>query len=326
MADTLSSDLLARYLSGEASDADRAAVEAWAALPANRRELDRLQALWEPSPGQDWNVEDAWQRVSARLDEAPVVAISPRRPWLGWEVALAATVALAIGAGTLWRVLQVEPAASVSVVSTAAGERRTVNLPDGTEVTLAPESELRLAADYGTGTRQVTLRGEAWFVVEHDSTRPFLVRSGGAITEDLGTEFLVQELPSGAGVRVALVSGLASLRPEGAPASAATVLSPSDLAELAPGELAARVQHNARLAGLVAWAQGRLEFEDARLATVGADLTRWFGTPVQLETEGLAERRFSGALPLNSLDDALEILRLSLGVQIDRRADTIVIR
>lgn len=326
MADTLSSDLLARYLSGEASDADRAEVEAWATVPANRQELDQLRALWHQAPELTWNVEDAWQRVLARLDSPPVLEMSAPRRWLGWDVALAAAVVLAIGAGTVWRALRVGQAVPVSVVATTAGERRTVNLPDGTEVILAPESELRVAADYGTNARRVALRGEAWFAVEHDSTRPFTVHTAGTITEDLGTEFLVQELPAAGGVRVALVSGSASLRQAGAPPTSATLLAPNDLAELAPGELVARVQSGARLAGLVAWAQGRLEFEDTRLAVVATDLARWYGIPVVLAGDGLAERRFTGTLRLESLDGALEVLRLSLSVQMERRADTLVIR
>lgn len=326
MADTLSSDLLARYLSGEASDADRAEVEAWASVAENRRELDQLRALWHQAPEQQWNVEDAWQRVSARLDAPQVVEFQASRRGLGWEVALAAAVVLAIGAGTVWRVLRTDQTTPVSVVATTPGERRTVNLPDGTEVILAPESELRVSADYGTDARRVALRGEAWFAVEHDSERPFTVETAGTITEDLGTEFLVQELPAGRGVRVALVTGVASLRRAGVPATEATVLAPNDIAELAPGESAARVQGGASLTGLVAWTQGRLEFEDARLAAVAADLARWYGIPVVLSADTLAERRFSGTLRLESLIDALEVLRLSLNLQLERRADTLVIR
>lgn len=325
MADTLSSDLLARYLSGEASDAERAEVEAWARVEANGRELERLTAIWHPAPDQRWNVEDAWQRVAARLDRpAEVETVFPRRR-LGWDVALAAAVVLALGAGAVWRVMRVSTNLPAMVVATTAGERRTVDLTDGTRIILAPGSQLAVAGSYGRDERRVELRGEAWFTVTHDAERPFLVYAAGTITEDLGTEFLVQELPDGAGVRVALVSGSASLRSDGGSAAAVTLL-PNDIGTLAVGDTAVQVERGVRLDALVAWSNGRLEFENAPLSEVAAALTRWYGVSVVMADSSFFDRRFSGTLRLDALDDALEVLRLSLGLQTARRADTLVIR
>jgi len=325
MADTLSTNLLARYLGGEATDAERAEVEAWARVEANGKELERLKAIWHPAPDRQWNVEDAWQRVSARLDApAEVEALFPRRR-LGWDVALAAAVVLALGAGAVWRAMRVTASSPAMVVATAAGERRTVDLTDGSQVILAPGSQLTIPGDYGEDTRRVDLQGEAWFAVEHDASRPFLVHAAGTITEDLGTEFLVQELPGGAGVRVALVSGSASLRPESGPAAAVTLL-PNDIGTLAAGDTAVQVERGVRLDALVAWSSGRLEFEDAPLAEVATAMARWYGMPVVLADSALASRRFTGTLRLEALDDALEVLRLSLGVRALRQGDTLIVR
>jgi len=326
MADRLPPDLLARHLAGEATDAERAAVEAWAVTPERRRELDQLKAAWRPARAEaSWDVDRAWRRVAGRLDEKPTVVyrnpFMPRSPIL----AMAAAVLLLVGAAWLWS--QFRPGtAAPAIYATHAGERRAVDLADGTRIVLAPGSELQVAGDYGREIRRVDLRGEAWFEVKHDAERPFLVHAAGTITEDLGTEFLVQELPGGAGVRVALVSGSASLRHEGEPADAGVTLSANEIGLLAPGQATARVERDASLGALVAWPQGRLEFEDARLAEVAAAITRWYGIPVVLADGSLAERRFTGTLRLGALDDALEVLRLSLGVQADRRADTLVVR
>lgn len=326
MPDAPSPDLLARYLSSEATAAECALVEAWAANPANRRELDQLRAVWQPAAvDADWDVDRAWRQVAGRLEEErPAVrhlAFKPQSPWL----ALAAAVLLMLGAGWLWKVAR-PGKATPEIYATQAGERRVVDLPDGTRIVLAPGSDLQVSADYGRQARRVNLRGEAWFEVEHDASRPFQVHAAGTITEDLGTEFLVQELPGSAGVKVALVSGSASLRPEGSPTSAAVTLSPNDIGLLAPGEATARVERGTSLGALVAWHEGRLEFEDARLAEVAAAITRWYGIPVVLTGSELAERRFTGTLRLGALEDAVEVLRLSLGIQTERRADTLVVR
>lgn len=320
-----SPELLARYLAGSATDAERAAVAAWAAQPANHRELERLAAAWRATPAaQAWGVDRAWQRVAGQLDAAPTTDRVPhfrhRAPLLA-----AAAVILMVGAGWLWTVMRLAPAPP-AVYVTQAGEQRSVTLPDGSRILLAPHSELRVAADFGQPIRRVDLRGEAWFEVEHDATRPFLVHAAGTITEDLGTEFLVRELPGGGGVEVALVSGSASLRHAGEGAADAVTLAPNDRARLARGDRRARVTHEAALDTMVSWRRGFLTFEDAPLDAVRAALERWHGLVVVLVDPGLGARRFTGSLPLGSADDALEVLRIALGVTMDRQGTVVVVR
>lgn len=325
-AETPSPELLARYLAGSARGAERAAVAAWAADPANRRELERLTAAWRSSPAsQAWEVDRAWQRVAGQLDTAAdrgrALPFRSRAPLL----AAAAAVLLMLGAGWLWTVMRTGPLPP-AIHLTQAGEQREVTLPDGSRIVLAPRSELRVAAGFGEPIRRVDLRGEAWFEVEHDAARPFLVHAAGTITEDLGTEFLVRELPGGTGVEVALVSGSASLRHEGEGAADAVTLAPRDLARLSRGDRRAQVTHQAALDTVVSWRSGFLTFDDAPLDVVRAALERWHGLVVVLADPALGARRFSGSLPLGSAADALEVLRIALGVTMDRQGTTVVVR
>jgi len=325
-SETPSPDLLARYLSGAATDAERAVVAAWAADPAHRRELEQLGAVWQAEPADaEWDVDRAWRQVAARLEpaSAPVRALrfKPRSPLL----AIAAAALLVAGAGWLWTVSRPDPVAP-GIYATVEGEQRRLTLPDGSRILLAPRSELRVAPDYGRPTRRVDLRGEAWFEVEHDAERPFLVHAAGTITEDLGTEFLVRELPGGVGVEVALVTGSASLRREGEASSAAVTLEPNDLARLARGDTRAQVTRAVTLDPVVSWRHGFLTFEDATLDTVRAELERWYGLVVVLADPALGARRFTGPLPLLSADDALEVLRIALGVELERQGTTVLVR
>jgi transmembrane sensor len=229
-----------------------------------------------------------------------------------------------VGTAWLWRLAR-PGIGSPAISITQAGEQRTVDLPDGSRVVLAPTSELRVAGDYGRRARRVELMGEAWFEVEHDAARPFLVSAAGTITEDLGTEFLVRELADGRGVEVVLQSGSASLRWEGQDAGEAVVLVPSDLARLADGDLRASVQSGAPVDALLGWRDGRLAFAEAPAAEVARQLMRWFPVVVDLDST-LAPRRFTGTLQLGALDLALEVWTTALGAQHTRRADTVFVR
>ncbi len=97
-------------------------------------------------------------------------------------------------------------------VVTARGQRATVELRDGSQVTLGADSRLTIPADFGGTTRTVTLDGEAYFVVTPDARRPFDVRSGFAVTRVLGTRFGVLGRSDRDAVEVIVASGKVALR------------------------------------------------------------------------------------------------------------------
>lgn len=328
MTESISSELLARYLSGEAEPRERAAVEAWASAdPGNAQELERLRTIWSSPSTGDWDVGRAWMRVADRLDREPAPAESERRrPILARSLALAASIAIgALGAWLVWRVVRPAGPEVPAVVVTAPGEQRSVDLPDGTRIALAPGSQLRVDPAYGRTERRVDLEGEAWFEVRHDVSRPFRVHAGATTVEDLGTEFVVRALPGASLVRVVVVSGSASLHRTGAPADEGVTLQARDVGTLAAGDARPTVERGVEVGPLVAWHEGRLDFEAARLDSVVVELSRWYGVTIRLADNNLGTRPFTGPLRLDDLDDALEVLTLSLDVRVERVGDTVVV-
>lgn len=74
--------------------------------------------------------------------------------------------------------------------STGIGQRQTINLEDGSSITLNTRS--RVTVLFGPRQREVRLlAGEVFFHVLHDPDRPFRVFSNGILLEDLGTDFNV---------------------------------------------------------------------------------------------------------------------------------------
>jgi transmembrane sensor len=326
MPESLSSELLARYLAGEASPAEQAEVEAWAAASEEHRaELDRLREAWAAT-GQPatWDVDSAWRRVAARLDEPTVIPLpSGRRRVL---LALAASLAVVVGAALVWQVTRTSRQEYPRAVSTAIGERSTVELSDGTRITLAPLTELRVQASYGRAERRVELSGEAWFQVVHDAARPFRVVAQGTVIEDLGTEFTVRAIPGSGLVRVAVVSGRASLRRDGAREESAVILDAADVAVLRDADSVPQVERRTVLAPHVSWREGRLSFDDIPLDSLAGELSRWFPVRFLVADPAAARLRFSGPLPLDRLGEALDIVAAALSLRIARTGDTVVFR
>jgi ferric-dicitrate binding protein FerR (iron transport regulator) len=348
MSESIQSELLARYFASEADATQRAAVEAWAAeSAANAAELQRLRSAWEAKrPGQ-WDVDRAWSKVGQRLDDsAPVVPIgegrmdreasaqgrtareaSGQRRWDREPIVrIAAAVVLVAGLAFGWRQISLSRSSEPELFATAVGERRSLDLTDGTHVVLGPSSELRVDGAYNRQGRRVDLSGEAWFEVHHDANQTFQVHAGGTVTEDLGTSFSVRALPGESLVRVVVVEGSAGVSLESATPGPRATLRARDAAEIDVRTARVNFRRDTNVEAMVAWRLGRVEFSDTRLGEVAAELKRWYGVSMRFATPEIVSRSVSYSMPTNDLTEATDVLGRLLGVTIERKGDTLFVR
>ena len=192
--------------------------------------------------------------------------------------------------------------------ATAVGVLDSLRLPDGTRVLLGPGSELTLANGYRAGTRELTLKGEARFDVVHDSRHPFIVHTPTASFRDIGTVFSVHS-DAADGVRIVVTSG--SVAVEGGRASAPVTLGAGDRATVAP-EGALTVERASATSDDVAWTAGHLVFRDAPIAQVTADLLRWYGLHLEVDS-ALATRRVTATFERGAANDVGRIVAAMLG-------------
>lgn len=105
---------------------------------------------------------------------------------------VAAAVAIFFGAARLAENRAVEEmSAHLTTIEAPAGQRIDLTLSDGTRVKLNSGASLSYPNAFAQDSRKVGLKGEAYFNVEHDSERPFVVSTFASDIEVLGTEFNV---------------------------------------------------------------------------------------------------------------------------------------
>ena len=337
-------EALARYLAGESSDAESERIGRWlreheadAVLVAA---LDKVVAGLALDAQTDIDVERALARAIERRDAASVDVATPisrpprelrypRRTASTWRAAaiLAAAAAVVLAARL---VLQrgsgdrpyVADADTGRAFATAVGRRDSLRLPDGGRVVLGPASRLVVATGYGRGTREVELHGEAYFDVVHDSTRPFVVRSGDVSVRDVGTSFAVRA-DGGRLVQVVVTSGSIMLRSAPA-AGSGLVLAAGDVGTVhSDGRVTS--QRTAAAGQYLAWMRDSLVFRNAPLAEVSDELQRWYGVALRVEDSSLAGRHLTMTFAGDPLDRVLRVIRLGLGADIERRGDTAIV-
>ncbi|WP_395945461.1 FecR family protein [Brevundimonas sp.] len=159
---------------------DEIGFRAWIeADPANIESYRLCQEAWRALALDAAAPEVLALRAAALRGGAGAHGMTRRRALFGLSGG-----AVAAAAAGVWVVTASSPARAT--ISTEAGQRLTAPLPDGSEVTLAPLTRLRL--DYGRGRRGVRLdSGQAYFNVAAGDRRPFSVRAGDqTLTVDAG--------------------------------------------------------------------------------------------------------------------------------------------
>ncbi|MCR6645849.1 MAG: FecR domain-containing protein [Terricaulis sp.] len=295
--------------------ADRKEFQAWLDVdPAHPKAYSRLD--------RTWSAVQSLQHMKGRIpanDTAP----PPNRRW-ALPAAIAACALLAIGAG-LWFSRAPSSFAPAEHYATAPAEVRTINIADGSSITLSGAGEASVTLT--DQERRVDLaRGSALFEVAHDPERPFVVSTPEGDITVLGTSFVVRI--SAGEVRTTVlrgsVSGVAQptglFSSESAPVTAQVneeiVLSAGN-AELIPISADAIPRR-------LAWRDNMLEFDGETLNEAIAQVSQQTGWTFELEDPALGEMRVGGYVRADA-DAFIELMSSSLGLEARRHGDRRVV-
>lgn len=231
----------------------------------------------------------------------------------------AAIILLAVGVGTLinfhWKPPAPEALPMYSEVHVPLGQMSEMTLPDGTHVWLNSGTTLQYPDNFGKKHRDVHLNGEALFKVQKGDT-PFKVKLKNSEVEVLGTTFAILSYSEDTYSQITLVEGSVQVN---------DVLG-RELTRIHPEQqiyIPDDIQKNAfvkevRTRFYESWAEGKIIFDDERLADVTRRLERWYNVEIQFDRKETGELRFSGTILKNKpFDQIVKAFSLLLPVKID---------
>jgi transmembrane sensor len=200
-------------------------------------------------------------------------------------------VVLDSGKGTL--VYTVAPSSKLSAASkvtyntltTPRGGQYQLTLPDGTKVWLNAASSLTYPTAFSGNERTVQMTGEVYFEVTHDKKKPFKVKVGGQVIEDIGTHFNVNAYTDEPMQTTTLL--------EGAVRIGGHVLKPGEKASVETSGTVRVSRGDPEQA--VAWKNGLFDFTDNDLPTVLRQLARWYNVDIKYEGK-IPDRQFTGMI------------------------------
>lgn len=301
--------------------------------------------FWEryllENPGEAATVAEAKELVMGiylmLAEEAPVAepaVVHIRKSGIKKMLVAAALVAvMAAAALFLFRQggIRIQETAQLTdaplVYTTAMAEKKTVRLADSSSVILNAGSVLTVDKGFGRHNRNVCLKGEALFMVEHNASQPFVVKVEGYDVRVLGTVFNVKAYPGEKKSETSLISGKVEIYLRHA-ATRKTLLPKEKFViskDIRPVTAGAKPADKKREQTAImpllynrknvnvetAWSQNRLVFEDEAFGEMREKLERWFDVNIVFEDNIIEEYRFTATFEKENITQVMKALQAS---------------
>lgn len=316
--------LLHKQFSGEITAGESAMLDAWLRQsPQNGQLADEYRRVWNEASetrSHDFHLDmDAeFRRLMAGIETAE--RRSPAKPVSISRLLLRVAAAVAVLVAATWGYRQFTMPVSEQIVAQVRenGAVRQIVLPDGSNVWLRQNSEIKYPKQFASDERRVHLSGEAYFEVAHRSDQPFRIGlARGGEVEVLGTAFDVRDFSGSDETSVLVRSGKVRYAPSEKGKS--TVLAAHDRA-IFSRKNALLTRSKVPTLNELAWQTGRLEFDDTPLRHVMADLEKHYGAVIEIENRNMLDCPYSNTLTNQTLDEVLESFALIYNFRVFRSA------
>lgn len=181
----------------------------------------------------------------------------------------------------------------VSVVETkapVAKKNNLVQLPDGSTVILSADSKIDYPTSFdGHSQRVVYLTGQAYFDIQPNPSKPFIVHTGNLVTTVIGTAFNIRALPGEKSITVTVTRGKVKVGDEKRTFS--VLLPQEQIVYSIPDQEVVKETVNADK--IVEWKEDDLYFDDITISTASGILEERFGVRIDVHNEQLKNQRFT---------------------------------
>ena len=297
-------EIIARVLSGEATAQERNELEKWQNLSnENKEAFEQMKVLWTQAMANDFepNTEEALKTVSAKIG-GKKKKIRPLQLLL--QVAAVAIIFIATG---VYLKHELTPS-RYQIFHAGVHEKKSIVLEDGTNVTLNENSTLTYPEHFDDTVRAVTLEGEAYFDVNHNPKKPFVIKAGESQTRVLGTAFIVRARPDEKEITVSVHRGKVAF----SQASAQVILTIGEKGTLDKTTGSVTEKYNDNLNDL-SWQTNMLTFVGTPLNKVAGQLSEFYKVQVSLSSSELDSVKFSGQFYDKKIDEVLKNIELATG-------------
>ena len=321
-------EIILRFLEGIATEEEVTILQSWLEEnETNRQYFDEINNTFQASVTlHRFNhpmVENAWEKVSRTMEQAPTLPISRTRSYYLPVLKVAAAVTLVVITSVLlFEILRENNIQQRSIIVRNSGGNNTrILLPDSSTVWLNANSTIEYSPEFGKTFREVTLKGEAFFDVKKDN-KAFIVRTDIMQVHVKGTRFNVEADKKNALIKTTLEEGKVELHVEGS----------NEFYTMAPGD---QIILNTQLNNVVvqkvdpsdftAWKEEKLIFDNVPLSEIISKLENRYKVKITIKSLRARHELLTLIIEREDLDEVLEMIKLSSQLQVKVENNEIIL-
>jgi len=312
----INDEQLMDYLIGEANPRLVQQVEAWLSeSEENRNYFNELVKVWSESKNISIkpvavDVDAAWEKLSNRIDDTKVE--KDINKFSRQLLRIAAVVIIAFG---IWVVV-----ANLNNNKSLTTQDTTIEkvLADGSDIILNKNSKLLYPKKFKANTREVELKGEAFFEIKHNEKQPFIIHAGDANVKVLGTSFNVKAYPNSKKVEVYVRSGIVKLYSDNNTNITPLVLKAGEKGIF--DESANQINKvKTTNPDELFWASKTLIFKNTELLQVIEVLEKCYNVKITIQNQNVNTCKLNVIFKNETIDYILKIIATSLDLEVTKK-------
>jgi transmembrane sensor len=304
----INDELIVKYLAGEASPEEAMALTDWLENSANKLHYESLSATWNSvhplKNGRTVDRTEAWKKLDQKIVPASKTSAGIFSSKLSLRIA--ASLALIVVAGVA---IYLKLADRKKTIETF-GNFQTITFPDNSKAKLYKNTSITFPIRFRGDSRAVTLiKGEVFFSITPDKSKPFVIHASDADITVVGTAFNV--IVKNDSVEVGVQEG-------------SVVLSTAnDALQLVKGTSATVIASTGRIAknnpadaNDWAYATQRFVFNDTPVRDVIRDLEKAFSISIAVSNDNIENCKLTATFDNDSAGKIVDLIAESLNLSL----------
>jgi ferric-dicitrate binding protein FerR (iron transport regulator) len=275
-------------------------------IKANPKEYETLKKVWNTKSVQitDFNTPKAWDTIQPKLKkETKIIPLYKR---IG-RIAAAAAIFTFIALSGYYTIEFVQQPNILLAHANVSEKGKTIVLSDGSKVWLNTGATLSFPEEFDDNFRNVTLTGEAFFEVEKNPEKPFIVNMDNASVTVLGTSFNISSSTEKTEVTVAtgkvkVATGLEYV-----------FITKGYSASVSPQQV---IKHQTKDMNYLSWKTGEFVFNDLDMFQVIADLNTYYPNGITISDNWENHCSLTAHFKQAKLQEVLEIIGLTCDLEL----------
>ncbi|MDR0505528.1 MAG: FecR family protein [Dysgonamonadaceae bacterium] len=267
------------YMEGKIPLKDERILLEFISNDANRGKYAQWEKEWRESNDKNPEINRKWELLQNRIFVRENISNKPIfKPSISlWrKLSVAAAIALLIITTAISvHELTIRSDRDIFTAETPCGGKSKIHLPDGSTVWINAGSQIKYNGQFNVRDRVISLTGEAYFEVEKQTGKPFIVKLRDYDIEVTGTKFNVSSYEDEKQVITTLMEGVIRLRYN----NEEFVMNPGETMLFDVREKTLRLQRS-NTAQYCSWTEGRIEYDEITLEELFNRLSRQYNVHI----------------------------------------------